>query len=90
MPTPRWSILFRRIRFDSGVSRAPDYRWDPRPDSDRQAEDRALDPAPGAAGADWDRIADRRTRAAAARRLAVDLDADPGRAACRAAWLPWR
>src|SRR5438874_4134562 len=81
MPTPRWSILFRRIPLDPTVSSAPEARLDPRLDSVRQAVDRALDHDPGAGGADLDRIGGRRTRAVAARLRAADLDADPVRAA---------
>src|SRR2546430_1710549 len=77
MPTPRWSILFRRIPLDPTVSSAPEARLD----SDRQAVDRALDHDPGAGGADLDRIGGRMTRAVAARLLAADLGADPVRAA---------
>src|SRR3989442_8377005 len=66
------------------VNRAPGSRLDPRPDSDRQAADRAPDRDRGAAGADSDQIADRTTWGAEARRLAVDSDADPVPAAGRA------
>src|SRR2546426_7158146 len=65
------------------VNRAPGYRLDPRPDSDRQAADRGPDRDRGAGGADSDRTPDRTTRAAA-HRLAVDLGADPVPAAVRA------
>ena len=69
------------FRPPADVSRGPGHR----PDSvDRLAAGLGLGHAPGAAGADLDRIVGRKTKAAAARRLGVDLAGGPGHAAARA------
>src|SRR2546429_9307288 len=83
MPTPRWSILFRRIPLDPTVSSAPEARLDPRLDSVRQAVDRALDHDPGAGGADLDRIGGRGTRAGGAGSHPAGFDAGPLRRGVR-------
>src|SRR6266566_426782 len=83
MPTPRWSILFRRIPRDSSRQLGAGGPPGPRLDSDRQAVDRGLGHDPGAGGADSDRIAGRTTRAVAARLLLVDLGAGLVRAAAQ-------
>src|SRR6266852_5077400 len=84
MPTPRCSILFRPLPHLAALSWGPDHPPDLRLDwADRPAVGRGLGLAPGAAGADLDRIAGRTTTVTAARRLAADLVAGPGRAAAR-------
>src|SRR5712691_5358041 len=73
------------ISAPTDVSQGPGHRPDHRLGSaDRRAAGRDLGHAPGAADADLDRIAGRKTKAGAARRLAVDLGAGLGHAAGRA------
>src|SRR4029077_304806 len=56
MPTPRWSILFRRIRGLGAVSSAlARYSAGRHPAGDRSVAGHVLDPGRAAAAAGWDR-----------------------------------